>query len=197
MYRQCSELRLEDFQKALKDINTFIDVRVEDLLMITKTAQKHAQLREAESSRVDQFMTSNVETVTPETGLREAAQLLLKLKISGLPVVNSENKLVGIVTEADFLSAMGIPCHHPAHSVWQTLETMFSTSPRNSILPSVVADIMSSQTVTTDLKSTLHDVIDTMKRHHVKRVVVINDEKNVMGIITRSNLVRILLQQIL
>lgn len=197
MNGQLLELRREDFQNALKDMDTYIDVTVEDLLMIAKTAQKHAQLREAETLSVNEIMTAGVKTVQPDTTVKDAARLLLDQKISGLPVISSENKLVGVVTEADFLLAMGIPCHHPAHSVWHTLESMFNAAPTNNISPKLVADIMSTQTVTVGLDQTLHDVIDSMKRNHVKRVIVVDSEKYVVGIITRSNLVRVLLQQIL
>lgn len=197
MNGQLLELQREDFQNALKDMDTYIDVTVEDLLMIAKTAQKHAQLREAETLSVSEIMTAGVKTVHPDTTVKDAARLLLDQKISGLPVISPENKLVGVVTEADFLCAMGIPCHHPAHSVWHTLESMFNAAPRNNLLPKVVADIMSTQTVTVGLNQTLHDVIDSMKRNHVKRVIVVDSEKYVVGIITRSNLVRVLLQQIL
>jgi len=197
MTQHNTELQLEDFQKALKEMDTFIDVTVEDLLMINKTAQKHAQIREAETLSVSEIMTTDVQTVTPDMTLKDAARILLDRRISGLPVIDSDNKLAGIVTEADFLSALGIPCHHPAHSVWQTLESMFSTTPRNNLSPKAVLDIMSTQTVTVGLDQTLHEVIDTMKRHHVKRVIVVDTDTKVAGIITRSNLVRVLLQKIL
>ena len=191
------ELRREDFQNALKEIDTYIDVTLEDLVMITQTAQKHAQLRQVEQLLVRDIMTTNVETVSPDTSMRDAAKILLDLRISGLPVMDHNGNLVGIVTEADFLSALGVPCHHPAHSVWQSLESMFNAQPGKNLTPKKVADIMSTQTVTIASHKTLHDVIDTMKRHHVKRVVVVNEEETVTGIITRSNLVKVLLKKIL
>ena len=197
MKSQLSELRREDFQNAMKEVDTYIDVNVEDLLMLTKKALKYAQLRQTESMFVKDIMSRNVEVVSPNTSLKDAANLLLELRISGLPVVNSENKLIGIVTEADFLCALGIPCHHPAHSVWQTLESMFNATPKNSHLPNVVSDIMSTQPVTIGIDETLHEVIATMKHHHVKRLIVINEQETVVGIITRSNLVKVLLKRIL
>lgn len=195
--RSTPELQREDFQNALKEFDTYIDVNLEDLIMITKTAQKYAQLRQVEQLLVSDIMTTEVATVRPDTSLRDAANKLLELRISGLPVIEQNDSLVGIVTEADFLSALGIPCHHPAHSVWQTLESMFNSQPTQSQAPKNVADIMSTQTVTIAANETLHDVIDTMKRHHVKRLVVTDDNKQVIGIITRSNLVKILLRKIL
>ena len=192
-----TELRREDFQNALREMDTYIDVNLEDLMKITKAAQKHAQLRQVEQLLVRDIMTTNVKTVHPETSIRDAAKILLDLRISGLPVVTQDGKLAGIVTEADFLSALGIPCHHPAHSVWQTLESMFSSQSEQSLVPEKVADIMSAQTVAITDDKTVHDIIDAMKRHHVKRLVVANEQKQVTGIVTRTSLVKVLLQKIL
>ncbi len=189
------KLRAEDFENALKDFNSYIDVTLEDLMQINELAQKHAEFRHTEQLFVRDIMTTDITTVTAETSLRDAARILLELRISGLPVVDESNKLIGIVTEADFLSAMGIPCHHPAHSVWHTLETMFSHQPKTMDSPSRVADIMSSQIITIHGDNNLHDVIATMKHHHIKRVVVTDEDQKIMGIITRSNLVKILLEQ--
>jgi CBS-domain-containing membrane protein len=191
------ELRREDFQNALKEIDSYIDITLEDLVQINHIAQKHAQLRQAEQLMVRDIMTTNVATASPNTSLRDAARILLELRISGLPVIDKNNELVGIVTEADFLSAMGIPCHHPAHSLWQTLESMFKHQPKTDSTAVTVADIMAHTVITITDDQTLHDAIDTMKRHHIKRVVITNKQKQVRGIITRSNLVQVLLQQIL
>lgn len=195
--RSQPELRPEDFQNALKDFDSYIDVTLEDLMQINRSAQKHAQLRQAENLLVRDVMTTEVTTVTPDTPLREAAKILLDLRISGLPVIDANRKPIGIVTEADFLCAMGIPCHHPAHSLWQTLESMFKHKPNPGNIPAKVRDIMANQVVTIRSDETLHEAIDVMKKHHIKRIVVIDADQCIQGIITRSNLVKVLLQQIL
>jgi len=191
------ELQPEDFRNALRELDSYIDVTVEDLMHINQMAQKHAQLRAAEQLSVRDIMTRDVATVQPDTPLRDAARVLLELRISGLPVTEAGGKLVGVVTEADFLSAMGIPSHHPAHSLWHTLESMFRQQPNMQVVPEQVADIMAKQVITVSPSKSLHDAIDLMKKHHVKRLVVVDDEHKVLGIITRSNLVQVLLQKIL
>ena len=50
---------------------------------------------------VEKVMTRNVFTVTPETPILDAAELMLEHKISGLPVVNEDHELVGVITESD------------------------------------------------------------------------------------------------
>lgn len=191
------ELQAQDFKHALQELDSYIDVTLEDLMHIHQMAQKYARLRQAEQIKVRDIMTTEIATVRPQTALQDAARLLLELRISGLPVVDENNKLIGIVTEADFLCAMGIPCHHPAHNLWQTLEAMFRYQPVSANTPVTVADIMTKQIITIQPEDTLHEVIDTMKQHHIKRVVVADTGQHVLGIITRSNLVKILLTQIL
>lgn len=191
------ELRREDFQQALREFDTYIDITLEDLMQIDRMANKHAHLRETEGLTVREIMTPEVITVTPETPLADAARILVERRISGLPVTGEDDKLVGVVTEADFLSAMGIPFHHPTHSVWQTLENMFRHPPRTADMPSTVADIMVEHVVSINEDKTLQDVIEQMKKYHIKRVIVTDDKELVSGIITRSNLVQVLLQQML
>jgi len=192
-----SELQPQDFKHALQEIDSFIDVSLEDLMQIHHMAEKYAQLRQAEQLKVRDIMTTEVASVRPETPLRDAARMLLEMRISGLPVVDSNDRLAGIVTEADFLCAMGIPCHHPAHNLWQSLESMFRHQAVRSENPDKVADIMVTQIITLQADNTLHDVIEAMKHHHIKRVIITNDRQQLVGIVTRSNLVRVLLQQIL
>jgi len=191
------DLMLQDFKHALQELDSYIDVSLEDLMHIHHLAEKYAQLRLAEQLKVRDIMTSEVASVHPDTSLRDAARMLLELRISGLPVVDADNKLAGIVTEADFLSAMGIPCHHPAHNLWQSLESMFRHRPLHGERPDTVADIMVTQIITLQADNTLHDVIETMKHHHIKRVIITDEQQQIEGIITRSNLVRVLLSQIL
>src|SRR5215470_13583477 len=53
--------------------------------------------------RAHQIMTRSVVTVTPETSIVEAANLMLRQHVSGLPVVDATGELVGIVSEGDFI----------------------------------------------------------------------------------------------
>jgi CBS domain containing-hemolysin-like protein len=66
--------------------------------------------------RAHQIMTRNVITVTPQTSIEEAANIMLRKHISGLPVVDADSALVGIVSESDFLrrSEIGTGRKRPA-----------------------------------------------------------------------------------
>ena len=56
--------------------------------------------------KVNDVMSQDTLTVTPETGLREAALLMIENKIGGLPVVDDESNVVGIITESDLFEAL-------------------------------------------------------------------------------------------
>ena len=62
--------------------------------------------------RAHQVMTRNVITVTPETTIADAATSMMQNHISGLPVVDDAGKLVGIVSEGDFLRRFEIGTQH-------------------------------------------------------------------------------------
>ncbi|HPE81949.1 MAG TPA: CBS domain-containing protein, partial [Gammaproteobacteria bacterium] len=110
------------------------------------------------------------------------------------PVVDNEERLVGIITEADFLRGLGVPAHHPTHNLWQTLEVLFSHLARHGELEAPedpVADHMVRDVVCTSPDQYVDDVIQLMKQHRVKRVLVCSAERRVVGVVTRSDLMRI------
>lgn len=189
--RSGTELTRDDFVNALKEMNTFMDVTVDDLLELNRKAMKYARQRKTESLRIENLMTRNVITVSRDTPLAEAAQLLVKHRISGLPVVDAEQRLVGVITEADFLRAMGVPTAQPTHSLWQTLENLFAHQTDIREPTGTVADLMVENVISVRPEQTLHDVLDIMKHNRIKRVIVADQDGRVQGMITRSDLVRV------
>jgi len=191
-----TELTREDFANALKEMDTFMDVTVDDLLELNSKAAKYARVRKTENLRIENLMTRSVTTVTADTLLSDAAHLLVTNRISGLPVVDARQRLIGVITEADFLRAMGIPSHHPTHTLWQTLETMFAHPTEIREPTGIVADLMIENVITVKPEQTLHDVVEIMKHNRIKRVVVCDDENRVQGMVTRSDLVRVFFDRI-
>jgi len=183
--------RREDFEQALDEMGHVVDVSVNDLIEVADRARKHALLRERETLRVHDVMSKSVETIRPDMSLGEAADKMLYHGVSGLPVVDSDNRLTGLITEADLLGAIGLPCHHPAQSFWRSLECMFSARPLQLHEPEEpVQTVMTRSVITVGANESLHGAIATMKEHQVKRLVVIDDNGSPIGMVTRSNLVR-------
>lgn len=189
------QLHREDFARALQEMGTYMDVSVDDLLQVQTLAIKHAHMRKAQDRQVASLMTQPVISVSPDCSLSEAAHLLVSQRISGLPVVDESKKLLGIITEADFLRALGVPAHHPGHHLWQTLENMFHPTVQVRETEGTVDELMVRDVITLSDKASLHQALELMKQHRIKRLVVCDEEQRVVGMLTRSNLVRVFFDQ--
>jgi predicted transcriptional regulator len=132
--------------------------------------------------KVTEIMSSPVITVTPETGIKTAAKLLVKHAISALPVVDSTGRLVGIVSEADLISIEARP--DPRSQATPLAPTAGST-------PRSVADVMTRDVVVVNAKSEVAQAARTMLNRGVKRVPVVNSRR-VVGIVSRRDLVKVI-----
>jgi CBS domain-containing protein len=138
--------------------------------------------------RAHQLMTRKVISVAPETTIVDAARLMLKNHVSGLPVVDDEGALVGIVSEGDFLrrSEIGTP-----RKRGRLLKFLFGWGiGADDYIHEHgrrVSEIMTPSPKTVGEQATLADVVALMERNNVKRVPVVRDGK-LVGIVSRSNL---------
>jgi CBS domain-containing protein len=137
-------------------------------------------------------MTRQVITILPDASILQAARLMLQNRISGLPVVDQQGHLVGMVTEGDFLRRAETGTG-PLRPWW--LE--FLMSPGRLADEYVhthgrkVAEVMSRSPHTLSEDATLEEVVRTMERKNIKRVPVTRHGK-LVGIITRANLLHAL-----
>ena len=185
--------KLEDYQRALESMETLVDVFADDVMTMAERAEYFANQRINENHNVSRIMSHPVHVVQPDTLLSDAAHLMISQGISGVPVVDEQEQLVGIITEADFLRGLGLPAHYPTHNLWQTLEAMFSHFTQHSHLeiPSdPVSNFMVRNVITATIDDDVHGVIELMKKHQIKRILVCDEERRVLGVITRSDLVR-------
>lgn len=135
-------------------------------------------------------MTDRVICVHADDDLLDAAKIMLQDNIGGLPVVSRDKKLVGILTEGDFLRRAEIgtdkfPPKWPEFMVHPgRLADQYTHSHGRK-----VADIMTRDVVAVSALSPLEGVVALMERKKLKRLPVI-DEDRVVGILTRTDLLR-------
>lgn len=86
---------LQDYQRALQSMDTFIDVDANDLKELAERAVHFAAQRSNESIAIAGIMSHPVRTVHPQTTMSEAAHMLVSERISGVPVVDDSGRLVG------------------------------------------------------------------------------------------------------
>ncbi|MEW6639582.1 MAG: CBS domain-containing protein [Pseudomonadota bacterium] len=140
--------------------------------------------------RAHQIMTCDVVTVGPDTPIVEAAHLMLKNHISGLPVVTADGLLVGIVSEGDFLRRAEIGTQRK-----QNRWLKFFIGPGKEADAFVhergrkVGEIMTMSPHSITESTPLADVVELMETKHVKRLPVLRDGR-IVGIVTRANVLR-------
>jgi len=140
--------------------------------------------------RAHQIMTRSVATVAPDATIVDAANIMLGRHISGLPVVDASGKLVGIVSEGDFIRRTEIGTGR-RRGRW----LQFILGPGKSASDFVhehgrrIAEVMTESPVTITEDTSLADIADLMERKNVKRLPVLRGDE-VVGMITRANLLQ-------
>jgi len=135
--------------------------------------------------KVKDVMTSDVVTVAPTDTLKSAARKMIEHGVSGLPVVDDEGVVEGIITEADFVDA-------EAERAWgnerrRLLAAIFGE--RSARTGTIVADAMSRNPLCIDLDSEISEAARRMSEHGVKRLPVVDPDGRVLGIISRADIV--------
>jgi CBS domain-containing protein len=120
----------------------------------------------------EKIMGKNVVSVTPDTSIFVAMHMLIEKEISGLPVVDGANHVVGVVTENDMLNLL--------------LNTSLSEK-------DVVRNFMTESVVTFDAKDSIIDICEFFIKNHICRVPILKDGK-LVGIISRRDLIMAILK---
>ncbi|MFD7976326.1 CBS domain-containing protein [Streptomyces sp. NPDC059071] len=116
--------------------------------------------------KIGGLMTGEVVSAVPATSFREIAKLLAEHDISGIPVVDDDDRVVGVVSESDLLA-------------------------RHEL---TAGDLMTSPAVTVHAEETVADAARLMVRRGVERLPVVDVEERLVGIVTRRDLLGVYLR---
>ena len=119
------------------------------------------------------LMTTEVIAESRDTGLREAARLMFRNRVSGLPITEPDGTLIGIITEADFLR----------------LEVERQEGARDQVV--TVGEVMSIGVVTIRPEMEIYEAAKIMAVQKVKRLPVVDDDNRLLGVISRADIVSI------
>ena len=140
--------------------------------------------------RAHQIMTRPVITVTPETTVVEAANTMLQRHVSGLPVIDPAGKLVGILSEGDFIRRSEIGTQRKRGRFLK-----FILGPGQTAADFIhehgrkVAEIMTKTPLTITEDTELEKIVQLMEKNHVKRLPVTRGDQ-IVGIVSRANLLQ-------
>lgn len=145
---------------------------------------------------VKSIMTQEVVSVKPDTPLQEAAELLARHGFDGMPVVDEENKLVGILTEYDLISK-GSATHLPTfQKIIQNLGVYSKDKSRfnedfEELTRLTVKDMMNSDPLTLSDNATYEEAVSAFRDHHrVNPIPVIDQGRKVVGVVSRYDILK-------
>ena len=135
-------------------------------------------------------MTSPVITVGPTASVKEVAQLFLERRISAVPVVDDQDKIIGIVSEGDLVHRSEISTER-RRPWWLALMAGDEALVGEYIKEHAnqVNDIMSRSVITATPDTPLHEIAEKLEKNGIKRLPIVHD-RQVIGIVSRANLVQ-------
>jgi CBS domain-containing protein len=140
--------------------------------------------------RATDIMTRNVVTVSPEDQVQDVAKILLKHRISGVPVVDKSGKIVGIVSEGDLMRRSETDTDEQ-RSWWLRALVGSETLAKEYVRSHArrAADIMTTDVLTASPQTSLRDLASQMERNRIKRLPIVENGK-LVGIVSRANLMQ-------
>lgn len=142
-----------------------------------------------------EIMSAPVVTVGPETPVRQIVDQLLRSRISGLPVVDGDRRVLGVVTEADLLEKTDQRFPAPPLFSWRGrplwLERMLGRYRKAT--GTVARDIMTETIIAASEDTNVQELAHLMLRHKINRVLILR-EGRLAGIVTRADVLKVLLR---
>jgi CBS domain-containing protein len=146
--------------------------------------------------QVQDIMTRNVITLTPETDITEAARVLLTHRINGAPVIDAEGKLVGILCQSDLIAQQK---QLPIPSLFSFLDGVIALTSMKQlekeaqkIAATTVAEAMSRDPVTVKPDSKIETVAALMVDHNFHTLPVVAEDR-LVGIVGKEDILRTLM----
>lgn len=146
-----------------------------------------------EERLVKDIMVKEVITIQKDASVEELSELLIKNKISGVPVIDSNGKLVGIATEGDLI-IKDSDLHFPRY--FKLLDSIIYLESLNKFknnlkkfLGTKVGDVMTAEIKTVKEETPISEAANIMIKYNINRVPVLNSKDELVGIVTRADIV--------
>ncbi|GAB4232184.1 MAG: CBS domain-containing protein [Elainellaceae cyanobacterium] len=147
------------------------------------------------SNTVADIMSRDPAVVYPETSLNEAIKILAERRISGLPVVDQSGKLVGVISETDLMwQETGVT--PPAYIMFLDSVIYLENPARydrdlHKALGQTVGEVMTKKDLLTITpEKPIRNAAQLMHERKIQRLIVVDEDKKVIGVLTRGDIVR-------
>jgi CBS domain-containing protein len=141
------------------------------------------------------IMTKEVISLSPEMMASDALDFLQRRAISGLPVLNTDKKLVGMFTEKEVIAAI-LPSYVEKVGTFAYAGNSKAINSKIHAFNSMkVKDVMRKDVVTVDEDASIYEIVRIMLTQKIRRLAVLNKVKDVVGLIARGDVVRALFRE--
>jgi len=148
----------------------------------------------ATNPAVTDVMTANPITVTSSTPLHSAIHLIAERHISGMPVVEPDGQLVGVISESDLMwQETGA---NPPPYIMVLDSVIYLENPAtfdreiHKALGQTVGEVMTKDVITISPDASLKEAAQQLHRRNVHRLIVVDEHRAVVGILTRGDIIR-------
>jgi len=142
---------------------------------------------------VQDVMTKGVLTVSKYEPVIYVADILNEKNISGLPVVDKDRKVLGIITQADILSMVGVGRDHTFKDL---LKYMLGEQLPHRKLGDTVGDIMTAPALTIKPDANIAEAVRIMDDKKIRRLTVVDNKNILIGIITRADILKAVIKKL-
>ncbi len=183
------DLADDDILKAMQGISGYIDITPNDFKEIYNLAYTLAVDRLAHSIKARDVMTHDVVFVWADTSLNETADIMARKNVSGLPVLDANHELLGVISDKDFLTRLGGAgirsfMHFLAQRLAGKVPVIADLSTERA------RDIMTAPAVTVTETTTISEITRLFEERNINRVPVLDQSRRLAGIVTRADIVR-------
>lgn len=148
---------------------------------------KAAPASSAKAPALPQLMKKDVYTVSGDASLTAVLDLLTEKGISGVPVVDGDQSLIGFISDGDILRFLA--AEHPLYVNPSSLMTMDFDEKLQELMHCKVRDVARKSVITVNLSDDLGTVCHVLSDHHIKKAPVL-DDGDMVGVINASNITK-------
>jgi CBS domain-containing membrane protein len=182
-----------DLEQAVRTLDTFVDIQESELVRLYNLAVDHAFDRHINLT-CGEIMSRDIVTVQFGTELEEAWTLLRAHKIKALPVVDSFERLIGILTVADYLRQMD---DTTAAGLAVRLQGLLRRTPgENSEKAEVVGQIMTATVYAARTDTPISELVHSLSDKNMHHIPVLDETRKMVGMVTQSDVIAALYKQI-
>jgi CBS domain-containing protein len=142
---------------------------------------------------VRDVMTKGVISISKYESVMHVADILNEKNISGLPVVDKENRVIGIITQADILSMVGVSREHTLKDL---LKYLLGEKLPERRMGDHVGDIMTAPAITIKPDATVAETIRIMDDKRIRRLTVVDGDGRLIGIVTRADILKSVINRV-